>query len=119
MAEILKNKQWDLAPIFADKFTEHLRYYFYVGGMPEVVNDFVTNHDWNNVKKKQEEILTTYENDFSKHAPYEIVPRLNMVWQNIPSQLAKENKKFIYNMIKEGARAKDFELAIQWLNGRG
>ncbi|MCL2650083.1 MAG: ATP-binding protein [Candidatus Azobacteroides sp.] len=119
MAGILEKKQWDLLPVFTDKFKENLRYYFYIGGMPEVVNDFVTNRDWKNVKTKQTEILATYENDFSKHAPNEIVPRLNMVWQNIPAQLSKENKKFIYGVMKEGARAKDYELAIQWLIDSG
>jgi predicted AAA+ superfamily ATPase len=87
--------------------------------MPEVVNDFVANRDWRTIRTKQEEILTTYENDFSKHAPYEIVPRLNMVWNSIPAQLDKENKKFVYSVMKEGARAKDFELAIQWLVDSG
>jgi len=119
LARILDEKLWDMLPVFTQKFKEQLCYYFYIGGMPEVVNDFATNHDWNAVRKIQEDILTTYENDFSKHAPIEIVPRLNMVWQNIPAQLSKENKKFVYGVMKEGARAKDFELAIQWLVDSG
>jgi len=119
LARILDEKLWDMLPVFTDKFKEHLRYYYYTGGMPEVVNDYAINRDWKNVRKKQEEILATYENDFSKHAPTEIVPRLNMVWQNIPAQLSKENKKFVYGVMKEGARAKDFELAIQWLVDSG
>ncbi|MCL2327593.1 MAG: ATP-binding protein [Bacteroidetes bacterium] len=119
LAGILEKKQWNLLPVFTEKFKENLRYYYYIGGMPEVVNDFAINRDWENVRKKQEEILATYENDFSKHAPLEIVPRLNMVWQNIPAQLTKENKKFVYGVMKEGARAKDFELAIQWLVDSG
>jgi predicted AAA+ superfamily ATPase len=119
MAEILLQKQWEMLPVFVDKFIEHLKYYFYIGGMPEVVNDFVEKRDWRNIQKIQNEILTTYENDFSKHAPYELVPRLNMVWQNIPAQLSKENKKFVYGVMREGARAKDFELAIQWLIDSG
>ena len=119
MTEILTQKQWEMLPVFVDKFKEYLRYYFYIGGMPEVVNDFVEKRDWRNIQKIQNEILATYENDFSKHAPYELVPRLNMVWQNIPAQLAKENKKFVYGVMKEGARAKDFEMAIQWLIDSG
>ncbi|MDR1544000.1 MAG: ATP-binding protein [Prevotellaceae bacterium] len=119
MSEILKNKRWEMLPVFVDKFTEYLKYYFYIGGMPEVVNDFVEKRDWRNIQKIQNEILTTYENDFSKHAPYELAPRLNMVWQNIPAQLSKENKKFVYGVMREGARAKDFELAIQWLIDSG
>jgi predicted AAA+ superfamily ATPase len=119
LAGILEKKQWDILPVFTDKFKENLRYYFYIGGMPEVVNDFIINRDWNKVREIQEDIITTYENDFSKHAPYEIVPRLNMVWGSIPAQLDKENKKFVYSVMKEGARAKDFELAIQWLVDSG
>ncbi|GHT07875.1 ATPase [Bacteroidia bacterium] len=119
LAGILEKKQWDILGVFTDKFKENLRYYFYIGGMPEVVSDFVSNRDWNKVREIQEDIITTYENDFSKHAPYEIVPRLNMVWNSIPAQLDKENKKFVYNVMKEGARAKDFELAIQWLVDSG
>ena len=119
MTEILDKKRWEMLPVFVDKFKEYLKYYLYIGGMPEVVNDFVGKRDWRNIQKIQNEILTTYENDFSKHAPYALVPRLNMVWQNIPAQLAKENKKFVYGIMKEGARAKDFELAIQWLIDSG
>ena len=119
LAQILREKQWDMLSIFANKFTEHLRYYFYTGGMPQVVDFFAKNRDWQQVRHIQNRILLAYENDFSKHAPYEIVPRLNMVWQNIPAQLAKDNKKFVYGVIKEGARAKDFELAIQWLVDSG
>jgi predicted AAA+ superfamily ATPase len=119
LAGILEKKQWDFLPVFTEKFKENLRYYFFIGGMPEVVNDFVINRDLKTVRTKQEEILSAYERDFSKYAPYEIVPRLNMVWQNIPAQLSKENKKFVYGVMKEGARAKDFELAIQWLLDSG
>ena len=92
-----------------------LRYYFFVGGMPEAVQSFSQNRDWNEVRKIQKNILKSYESDFSKHAPKEILPRINMVWKSMPSQLSKENKKFVYGVIKEGTRAKDFETAIQWL----
>jgi predicted AAA+ superfamily ATPase len=87
--------------------------------MPEVVLSFSQNRDWNEVRKIQRNILKSYENDFSKHAPKEILPRIKMIWNSIPAQLAKENKKFIYGLIKKGARAKDFELAIQWLVDSG
>ncbi|KAA6302158.1 MAG: hypothetical protein EZS26_001759 [Candidatus Ordinivivax streblomastigis] len=119
LAGILEKKQWDILRVFTEKLKENLRYYLYIGGMPEVVNDFAAHRDWKNVRVKQEEILATYENDFSKHAPYEIVPRLNMIWNSIPAQLDKENKKFVYGVMKEGARAKDYELAIQWLVDSG
>ena len=108
-----------MLPVFASKLMEHLRYYFYTGGMPQVVDFFAKNRDWKQVRLIQNRILMAYENDFSKHAPTEFVPRLNMVWQNIPAQLSKENKKFVYGVMKEGARAKDFELAIQWLVDSG
>jgi len=119
LARILDEKLWDIMNVFTEKFKEFLRYYLYVGGMPEVVAIFAKNRNWEQVRQKQLEILRTYERDFSKYAPYETVPRMNMVWQNIPAQLGKENKKFIYGVMKEGARAKDFELAIQWLVDSG
>jgi len=119
LARILDEKLWDVLPAFTEKFKEFLRYYFYVGGMPEVVAHFSQHRDWKTVRQLQNKILKTYQNDFSKHAPKEILPRINMVWDSLPAQLAKENKKFIYGVIKEGARAKEFELAIQWLVDSG
>lgn len=119
IARILDEKMWDMLPAFSEKFKEYLRYYFYVGGMPEVVRHFSQYRNWKKVRELQNDILKTYQNDFSKHAPREIIPRINMVWESIPTQLAKENKKFIYGVIRQGARAKDFELAIQWLTDTG
>ncbi|MHC1776368.1 MAG: ATP-binding protein [Lentimicrobium sp.] len=119
LVEALKAKEWSVVSIFTVKLKEYLRYYFYVGGMPEVVDAFAQTRDWQIVRRIQTRILNSYEGDFSKHAPIEIVPRIRMVWQSIPSQLAKENKKFVYGVLKEGARAKDFELAIQWLTDCG
>jgi len=119
LAQILREKHWDMLPVFQSKLKEHLRYYFYTGGMPQVVEVFAKNRDWMLARQIQNRILKAYENDFSKHAPAELVSRLNMVWQNIPAQLAKENKKFVYGVMKEGARAREFELAIQWLTDSG
>lgn len=119
LARILDERMWDMLPSFSEKFKEFLRYYFYVGGMPEVVLHFSQYRDWKKIRELQNDILKTYQNDFSKHAPQEIIPRINMVWESIPAQLAKENKKFVYGVIREGARAKDFELAIQWLTDTG
>ena len=119
LVEALKTKNWSVVSIFTEKLKEYLRYYFYVGGMPEVVDTFAQTRDWQLVRRIQNRILNSYEGDFSKHAPNETVPRIRMVWQSIPSQLAKENKKFVYGVIREGARAKDFELAIQWLTDCG
>ena len=115
LVKVLKNKEWSIISMFSEKLKEYLRYYIYVGGMPEVVDAFAQTRDWQLVRRIQNRILNSYEGDFSKHAPAEVVPRIRMVWQSIPAQLAKENKKFIYGVIREGARAKDFELAIQWL----
>jgi uncharacterized protein len=115
MANLLINTDWNLITLFKRKFLTYLRYYIFIGGMPEVVFHFVEKRDFRVVRNTQNRILTAYQNDFSKHAPKEIVPRIIMVWKSIPSQLAKENKKFIYGFIKEGGRAKEFELAIQWL----
>jgi len=109
------NPDWKIVTIFKEKLLGYLRYYLFLGGMPEVVSHFAVNRDFRAARLLQRKILTSYQNDFSKHAPKEIVPRINMVWKSIPSQLSKENKKFIYGVIKEGARAKEFELAIQWL----
>lgn len=83
--------------------------------MPEVVLDFVTKRDFQSVRTIQNELLAAYENDLSKHAPKEIVTRIRMLWNSIPAQLAKENKKFIYGLVREGARAREYEVAITWL----
>jgi uncharacterized protein len=92
-----------------------LRYYYYIGGMPEAVLSYKDQSDFNEVRNIQKRILSAYEQDFSKHAPSEIVPRIRMLWNSIPAQLAKENRKFIYGAIKKGSRAKDYELALSWL----
>jgi len=115
LADALRRGDWGIVSIFASKLKDYLRYYLYIGGMPEVVAAFVETRDWQLVRRIQNRILLSYEGDFSKHAPREVVPRIRMVWQSIPAQLGKENKKFVYGVIREGARAKDFELAIQWL----
>jgi predicted AAA+ superfamily ATPase len=115
VADALKARNWSVVSIFTEKLKEYLRYYFYVGGMPEVVSAFAQTRDWQLIRRIQNRILNSYEGDFSKHAPNETVPRIRMVWQSIPSQLANENKKFVYGVLREGARARDFELAIQWL----
>ena len=102
-------------PCFKQDYSDLLKQYYYVGGMPEVVQAFVDNHDFNEVREIQQRILAAYEQDFSKHAPNETVPRIRMLWNSIPAQLAKENRKFIYGLIKEGAHAKEYELAMLWL----
>jgi predicted AAA+ superfamily ATPase len=115
LVSLLENKNWELIKSFKEKFILFLKQYYFIGGMPEAVHSFSINNDFNEVRKIQKAILNAYEQDFSKHAPIEIVPRIRMVWNSISAQLAKENRKFIYGLIKKGARAKDFELAITWL----
>jgi len=119
MVELLTNPDWELVKAFKTKYIHLLKQYFYVGGMPEAVSRFVETKDFNEVRKIQNNILQTYGQDFSKHAPIQVIPRLHMVWNAIPSQLAKENRKFMYNKLKEGARAKEFEVALQWLTDTG
>ena len=115
LVELIKNNDIDLINVFSDKLKQYLKQYMYIGGMPEVVNAYVQNKDFGEVRRKQNELLTAYEQDFSKHAPNAVVPRIRQLWNNIPTQLAKENKKFIYGLIKQGARAREYELALSWL----
>lgn len=119
LAELLSGNDYELINSFATKTSDWLRKYYYVGGMPEVIEVFLETDDMKEVRRIQNELLLYYENDFSKHAPVDQLPRIQMVWNSIPAQLAKENRKFVYGVIREGARAKDFELAIQWLADYG
>lgn len=115
LADLLKSHDWTLVTNFKSKYIDLLKQYYYVGGMPEAVLSFLQNKDFRAVREIQKNILISYEQDFSKHAPHEIVPRIRMLWNSIPAQLAKENRKFIYGIIRQGARAKDYELAMSWL----
>lgn len=117
--ELLRKGDFDMATAFKQDYIDLLKHYYYVGGMPEAVQAFADNRDFNEVREIQRRILEAYEQDFSKHAPNEAVPRIRMLWNSIPTQLAKENKKFIYGLIKEGARAKEYELAMLWLTDCG
>ncbi len=119
LMSLIKDKQWDLIKTFKTKYIELLKQYYFIGGMPEVVKNFVNNRNFDEVRKIQKNILLAYEHDFSKHAPVNIVPRIKMVWNSIPAQLSKENKKFIFGILKKGARAKDYEVAMEWLVGSG
>ena len=118
-AKLLDQRDFQMITGFKQTYIDALKHYYFVGGMPEAVQSFVENKDFNEVREIQKRILAAYEQDFSKHAPNEIVPRIRMLWNSIPSQLAKENKKFIYGLIREGARAKDYETALMWLSDCG
>ena len=113
--ELLEKGDFGLAATFKQEYIDLLKHYYYIGGMPEVVQAFSENKDFNEARGIQQRILAAYEQDFSKHAPNDAVPRIRMLWNSIPAQLAKENKKFVYGLIKEGSRAKDYELAMLWL----
>jgi len=119
LLQLIQNKEWDLIKSFNTQFQDFLKQYLYVGGMPEVVAHYSIHQNFKQVRLLQKNILRSYELDFSKHAPSSIVPRIRLVWNSIVSQLAKENKKFIYNALRSGARAKDYELALSWLVDAG
>lgn len=117
--EILKNNDFDMLSIFESRLKDYLRLYYYIGGMPEAVSFYAQNKNLLEVRNIQKKLLDAYEQDFSKHAPTNIVPRIRQLWNNIPTQLAKENKKFIYGLVKEGARAREYEIALSWLIDSG
>lgn len=117
--EILMTKDWQLISAMKAKIIDLLRQYYFVGGMPEVVSRYAQNKDLSEVRSLQSEIIEAYKKDISKHTNSNESVRIRQVLESLPSQLTKENKKFIYGIIKQGARAKDFELAIQWLIDAG
>jgi predicted AAA+ superfamily ATPase len=118
-AELLDKQDFEMITSFKQTYIDALRQYYFVGGMPEAVCSFAEDKDFSKVREIQRNILTAYEQDFSKHAPNEIVPKIRMIWNSIPSQLAKENKKFLYGLVREGGRAKEYETAIMWLTDCG
>ena len=115
----LDSKDFSIIDNFSDKFLFWLKNYYYIGGMPAVVDSFRRNKDYIKARQIQKDILRQYEQDFGKHVDAKNLPRIRMVWQSIPIQLAKENKKFFFGQIKKGARSSDFEIAIQWLMDSG
>lgn len=119
MAHCLRSQQWDVIDLLGDEYIDLLRQFYYVGGMPAAVRSYVEGEGLQAVRLVQQQIVADYRRDFSKHKPVREVPRINMVWDAIPSQLAKENKKFIFGALRKGARATEFELAIQWLIDAG
>lgn len=117
--ELIEKQDFEMIKLFNTKFEDLLKQYTYIGGMPEVVQNFVNNKDFKKVRTIQKRILSSYEKDFSKHIPANTVEKVRMLWSSVPTQLAKDNKKFIYNAIKKGARAKEFETALTWLKDAG
>lgn len=113
--DLLEKKDWQMISSFKQIYVDALKEYYYVGGMPEAVLNYSQEQDLKAVRNIQDMILAAYEQDFSKHAPVSILPKIRMVWNSVPSQLAKENRKFVYGLLRKGARAKDYETAIMWL----
>jgi len=115
LLKLLRLNDFDMIKVFKTKLKEYLKMYYYIGGMPEAVENYIQNKNLDEVRKTQQKLLDSYEQDFSKHAPSNVVPRIRQLWNNIPTQLAKENKKFIYGLVREGARAREYEIALSWL----
>jgi predicted AAA+ superfamily ATPase len=119
LVALVKDEDPTLMNTFHDRLVHYLRLYYFIGGMPEVVASYIKDNDFNEIRSIQKRILLGNEQDFSKYAPYSVVPRIRMVWNSLLGQLSKENKKFMYGLIKKGARAQEFELAINWLVNAG
>lgn len=119
LADMLMAGDEELINVFGSTCQDLLKSYYVVGGMPEAVLSYITEHDYRKVQTIQKNILSAYEHDFSKHAPKDIVPKISLVWHSIPSQLARENNRFLYGAVREGGRAREFETAIEWLNDCG
>ena len=119
LVDVLATKDFSIIDSLSVRLIDCLRQYYYVGGMPAAVAEFAVTKNLEEVRNIQKQILFDYRRDFSKHAPTQEVPRINMVWDSIPAQLAKENKKFIFGALKKGARASEFEIAIRWLLDAG
>lgn len=117
--EMLRNRRWDIVKNFSDRYTQLLKLYYYMGGMPEVVNTYLETKDLNAVRRVQRAILSDYEKDFSKHVPKALAAKLFMIWESVPEQLAKENKRFVYGDVKKGLRSRDLEEALDWLRRAG
>jgi len=119
LARLLLKRDWDLINAFSSKFSDLLRKYYFIGGMPEAIVEYADGGDYSKVRRIHEQILFAYENDFSKHPPTNTIPRINSIWKSIPSQLSRENKKFSPGIVKKGSRIHDFELALGWLEDCG
>lgn len=119
LALAIGSKDIDTLGLFHDKLTNRLKEYYFVGGMPEAVQAYVDDAEWSEIREIHNEILRGYEDDFSKHAEGALVERLRQVWRSVPNQLSRENKKFVFGLVRDGARAREYEVALQWLFDAG
>lgn len=119
LADALENAQMDDLAALSDTLERHLKEYFITGGMPEIVSAHQQGASFTETRRLQQQILDSYDADFSKHAPGRILERMRLVWKSLPGQLARENKKFVYGAVRPGARARDFEESLQWLSDYG
>ncbi len=119
LVELIKNNDFNFIKVFKDKLIDLLKQYYFIGGMPEAISTYTETGDLNQVREIHERLLFAYEQDFSKHVPTTILPRVRLTWNSIPVQLARENRKFIYGLVKNGARAREYEVALQWLMDMG
>ena len=117
--QLLQNRDWKMVEAFHDKISDLLRYYYFIGGMPEAVASFVSHQDFKKVRGIQQALLADYRDDFGKHAPKDVKPRIELIWDSIPAQLAKENKKFIYSKVSKGENSSTLEPAMGWLKDTG
>ena len=115
LVDLIKSRDFDLMTVFKDKLIDLLKHYYFIGGMPEAVFVYQETYDLNQVRDVHRRLIDGYEQDFSKHVPNLLLPRVRMAWQSIPAQLSRENRKFVYGLVKEGARAREYEIALQWL----
>ncbi len=119
LVDLMNKQDTHLINSFKTRLIELLRTYYFVGGLPEAVQVYLESNDFSKVREVHQRLLFAYEQDFSKHASYELVPRIRQVWNSIPTQLSRENRKFIYGTIRQGARAREYELALLWLEDSG
>ena len=119
LVQLLHKRDWQMMTHFEDLYIRMLRTYFYVGGMPEAVETYAQTRNFDEVRQVQQNLLTDYRGDLSKHAPTKILPKLNLVWDSVPQQLSKENKRFVYSEVYEGARRKGLEMPLRWLQDAG
>jgi predicted AAA+ superfamily ATPase len=119
LADMLHGRDWKMLAAFKSKFIDLLRKYYFVGGMPESIAVYAEDHDYDAVRKVQNAILTAYDQDFSKHVPRKILAKVRSVWNNVPRQLAREEKRFSPGIVKKGSRLKDYEDALKWLADAG